>query len=351
MPEKPSRSSCGNDRLPGPLAGQVFPPGRFVKKAGQVDHGVIVDGHHHVRVLNVMDPRDVLVTDALDAVGAETVLQQGRALQRFTGNDLAVGEELFHVIAAGDRPGRAGGGGHAAVMVLGSHDLFEHFFHGMTGHFIVPQVIAKLLELVEDHQVLSRLAQFPALVKDLFHVRLGAGRLDDFTGDLLQPLEALLAHAFRQDGDGGTAQQGRVVGAAAAEVTGRWPDSLLCGRVELARHQSRHQAAKGRPNLVRPRGEPLAHQHHDARRHPGQAGRQFEIVDPAEPTAAFLGLIFPGDAEQVARRHVPQSDLGQFFLHPGRDFGWVFHLGIGWDDDILLAGALDGAFAAVFDNG
>jgi hypothetical protein len=37
---------------------------------------------------------------------------------------------------------------------------------------VVPQVVAELLELVEDHQVLAGAAQLPALVEDLLDVAL-----------------------------------------------------------------------------------------------------------------------------------------------------------------------------------
>ena len=196
-----------DDRFRHALAGQELSPFRFVEQAAQVDHGIVVDGHHHVGVLDIMNPRDVLVADALDAVCTEAVLQQGRALQRFAGHDLAVGEDLLHVIAAGDGPGRTGRGSHAAVVVLRAHQFLEGLFHGVTGDFVVPQVVAELLELVEDHQVLAGLAQLPAFVEDFLHVRLGSGGLDGLTGDFFKPLEAFPAHALRQDGDGSAAQQ------------------------------------------------------------------------------------------------------------------------------------------------
>jgi len=41
--------------------------------------------------------------------------------------------------------------------------------------------------------------------------------------------------------------------------------------------------------------------------------------------------------------NIPQDQSGQVFFYFRRDLGRVFHLGIGGDDDIALAGALDGA--------
>jgi hypothetical protein len=43
---------------------------------------------------------------------------------------------------------------------------------------------------------------------------------------------------------------------------------------------------------------------------------------------------------------IPQPDPGELFFNTGRDFGWIFHLRIGGDNNIALARALDGVFAA-----
>ncbi|HRQ24177.1 MAG TPA: hypothetical protein PLF42_12190 [Anaerolineales bacterium] len=62
-------------------------------------------------------------------------------------------------------------------------------------------------------------------------------------------------------------------------------------------------------------------------------------------------MILPADTEKIAGVDVPKSDAFQFFLNLCRDFGRVFHLGIGGDDDIAFLRALDGAGAAVFVDG
>jgi hypothetical protein len=49
--------------------------------------------------------------------------------------------------------------------------------------------------------------------------------------------------------------------------------------------------------------------------------------------------------------HVPQANAFEFFLDFGRNFGRVFHLGIGRDDDILLASTLNGADTAILLDG
>ena len=86
----------------------------FVEEARDVDHRVIVNGGDNICVLGVVDPRHVLVADAFDAMRAESVFEQGGALQGFAGDDLAIGEEFLHVIAAGDRACRTCGRCHAA---------------------------------------------------------------------------------------------------------------------------------------------------------------------------------------------------------------------------------------------
>ncbi len=53
---------------------------------------------------------------------AEAVVEQRRALQRFAGADDAARELLLHIVAAGNRPGRAGSGSHATVAVPRPHD-------------------------------------------------------------------------------------------------------------------------------------------------------------------------------------------------------------------------------------
>ena len=158
----------------------------------------------------------------------------------------------------------------------GRASALEGLLHGVPGHFVMPQVVAELLELVEDHQVLPRVAQFLALVEDLLDVGFAARGLDRLAGDLRQPLEALARHALGQDGDGFAGQQRGIVRAAPAVIAGGGPDRLLRGRVELTGDQPRHETGERRPDLVRAGREPLADDGDDARRDAGQRGGQLE---------------------------------------------------------------------------
>ena len=78
---------------------------RLVEQAEQAHAGLVVDGQHHIGVFHVVDPGDVLVADALDAMPAKAVQDKGGTLECLAGSDLAGGEELLHIIAAADGAG------------------------------------------------------------------------------------------------------------------------------------------------------------------------------------------------------------------------------------------------------
>ncbi len=98
----------------------------------------------------------MLVSDALDAVVAEARLQQGGALQRLAGGHLGGRELLLEVVAAADGAGRTGGERHPREDVAGRHHRLQDLHHGGSGDGVVPQVVAQLVELVEDHHILAR---------------------------------------------------------------------------------------------------------------------------------------------------------------------------------------------------
>ena len=87
MPIWPALPACRRRRLRGAgIAALVF-----VEQAHELHRLLVVDGRNQVGVAHVVNPRHVLVADALDAVLAEAELQQGRALQRFGGDDAMSG--------------------------------------------------------------------------------------------------------------------------------------------------------------------------------------------------------------------------------------------------------------------
>ena len=144
----------------------------------------------------------MFIADALNAMRAEAVVQQGGALQGFAGDHFDLRVFLAQAVAGSDGPGRTGCQGKARQIVAFAQHLPGDIQVSRAGHLVMPKVVAHLIELVEDHQVLAAAAQFPAFIKDLFHVGFGPGRGNHFSGNGLQPLKALAAHAFRQDGDG-----------------------------------------------------------------------------------------------------------------------------------------------------
>ena len=345
MPEMPTSGSCRTTSSLTPRRSRLLLTGRLVEQPRQHHGLLVVDGGNHVGVAHVVDPGHVLVADALDAVLAKAQRVERRALQRLVGDHPQRRVPGAQVVAGGDRPGRPGGarvGGQPAV--VGPVVVLVDLLDDRAGHLVVPDRVAELLELVEDHDPVAALAaQLPALVVDLLDVGLGAGGGDDLVGaDLAQPVEALLAHALGQDRHRRAGQQGAVVGAAAAVVAGRRPDRLLACRVVVARDQPRHQATVGRADLVRAGREPVAQDTDDLGVDPGQLRRKLDPVALAKAAAPLDPLVVPGDAEQVGRVDVPQAQLGQAADDGGRDLARVLLLGERRQDDVALAGQADG---------
>ena len=157
----------------------------------------------------------------------------------------------------------------------------EDRVEGRAGAVIVDEVIRELGELVED-DVLRVARELGALVVDLLDVALGARRADDvgrIAHPVLQPVEALAAHAGRQHGDAAAAEDARDRDAAAAVVAGRRPHRLVDSGIELAGDEARHEAGIGREHLVRAdHRKAAAEQHDDRRLHAGQRLRQHDMA-------------------------------------------------------------------------
>ena len=144
-----------------------------------------------------------------------------------------------------------------------------------------------------------------ALVVDLLHVALGAGRADDVVGGvdhpLLEPVEAFPAHPLRQDGDAPALHEPGDGHAAPAVVAGGRPDRAMHGRVELPGDDARRQTAVGRQHLVgADHREPVPERHDDPRVDAGQLGRQHDVVGDADQAGAVVP-VEPVDPEQVQR--------------------------------------------------
>ena len=138
-----------------PEGREISLAGRFVKQTHQADRRFIINGHHQVKVFDVVNPRYVLITDALDTVFPKSVLQQRRALQRFAGGNFTHGELSLEKIATSDGPGRTGSRYKHPEMISGFHDKLKDFQHSGSGDLIMPEVVAEFIELVENYQILS----------------------------------------------------------------------------------------------------------------------------------------------------------------------------------------------------
>ena len=312
-----------------------------VEQAQQALAVLIVDGDGHVGVLHVVDPGNVLVADALDAVAAEAVLENGGALQRLAHAELEAGIALLEQVARAHGAGGAGGEAGAGKVLSGLLDGFKEVREGVARDVVVPEGIAHLLELVEDHHA-GILLELPGLVEDLLDVGLAAGRSDDLTSDLAQPVEALLAHLGGENGDGVNGEQLGVERAAAAVVARGGPNGVVIVGVELAGDQTRSEAAEGSADLVAAGGEPLARHGDDAAGYARKlAGDLYIVGDLLKEAAGLLGLVLPGDAEEVEGVDVPQTHVLQLGLDLlGNGLG-MLHLRDGGDDDVVFLGLLD----------
>ena len=284
----------------------------------------------------------MLVADAFDAVTAETVVQKRRALQGLADGELGIRILLLQEIARAHRACGTARECRTRKPVAFAADLLDGVADRSAGNIVMPERIAHLFELVKDHHG-RILAQFPGLVEDLLDVGLAAGRRDDLTCDLGEPIKTFLGHFRRKDRNGIARKQLRVEGAAAAIVAGGGPYGMVIRRIELTGHQTRDKAAERCADLVAAGGEPLAGQKHDARLHAGQRRGQLDVVDVAEfaVSAFFNRVVSPCDAEQVQRVYVPKTDSGQLILDLFGDLGRIFHLRKGRNDDVLLARAFD----------
>src|SRR5258705_7291210 len=144
----------------------------------------------------------------------------------------------------------------------------------------------KKKKLIED-DVLPVARQFGAFIVDLLDIALGTGRADDVRrlgNPLLQPVEALAAHAGGKHGHTAAAEDAGNRDAAAAVIAGPPPDRAGVRRIGLSRDQPRHHAGIGRQHLVgADHRKAAAEQYDDRRPHAGQFGRQHHVARHCDP--------------------------------------------------------------------
>ena len=95
----------------------------------------------------------MFVADALDAVAAEAVHEEGRALQRLGGDDLEGGILFLEEIAGRDSAGGAGGGNKGSGAEPGIAERRQDILESRPGDVVVEDGIPEFLELVKDDVV------------------------------------------------------------------------------------------------------------------------------------------------------------------------------------------------------
>ncbi len=181
-------------------------------------------------------------------------------------------------------------------------DRFEDVPERPARHPVVTEVIAELGELVE-HEVAGVEGEFVAGVVDLLDVRLGAVGADDVLGrvgaPLVEPVEALLAHALGEDRHAPAGHDPADGDAAAGVVAGRRPDGAVVRRVELAGDDPRREARVGGEHLVGgDHREPVAEHDDDRALDTGQARREHDVIGHVDPVAGQV--VVPVDSPEVA---------------------------------------------------
>src|SRR5260370_37006200 len=104
----------------------------------------------------------------------------------------------------------------------------EHTIECGSGAVIMDQVVGEFGKLIDDDVAIVA-GKLGALVVDFLDVAFGSRRGDDVAGmwhPVLQPIEALLAHAGGQQRDAGTIEVTRNGNAAPARSFRGWPRPL-----------------------------------------------------------------------------------------------------------------------------
>ena len=272
-------------------------PARLLREQLQPLLGLdVVNAHDGIHVHHVMDPRDVLISDALNIVAPVTVPEDGRTLDGLQPHDLVVGPPLLQAVPCGDGPPRTHGRDVCGHLPLADASLLQfpgQFDDRVPGDVIVEAVVAHHLELIQYAHALNILRlQLLALIVDLLDIGF-APRGEDQSGAIApHQFEPLDAHLLREDDDGVEVHSAADPGPADAIVARRGPDQGVDGRIHLPIELLLDEYRIRRPHFVAAGGEILAVQHNDRSLHVSQLGRQNLVVD------AVL-MVSPGDVVQV----------------------------------------------------
>ena len=243
----------------------------------------VVDAGDGVHLEDVVDPRDVLVADALDVVAAVAVPVEGRALYGFDADRPGVVELVFDALTRSYRAGRT----HrrreardAAVADALRRQLRRDLDARVARAVVVEAVVPELLELVHD-PILRVLPQFVRRVVDLLDVALAPRGLHvarAVSPDLVEPL---LAHELGKKYQRVESHPRPDVRPSDAVVTGRGPDERVHAGLDVTFELVLHAYGIRGADLVAPRGEVLAVEDDDVGIDAGQFFRQHNVVDAA----------------------------------------------------------------------
>ena len=226
--------------------------------------------------------------------------------------------------------------------------MAEHPVECAPGAVIVDEIVGKLGELIED-DILPIARQLGAFIVDLLDIAFGAGRADDvgrLCNPLLQPVEALAAHAGRKDSHTAAAEDAGNRDAAAAIIAGRRPHRTVLRRIELPGDQPRHQAGIGGEHLMgADHRKATAEQYDDRRRHARQFRRQHHVARHCHASfaARIIEPMHPPQVRRVGRIGIYAGEIRRSL--PG-DIGGVSKLAPSRQGDLHLAQSRDGGTPA-----
>src|SRR5262245_14960944 len=128
---------------------------------------------------------------------------------------------------------------------------------------------------------------------------------------MLEPVEALLAHSCRQDGDAAATENARDCYAAAAVVARRRPGCFGVGWIEVAGDDAGHQAAISCQNLVSSDQRKTAAQgHYDSGLDAGEILGEVQVAGNIDAPAALF-VVKPMKTPKVGRMRSIRVDVGQ----------------------------------------
>ncbi len=157
---------------------------------------------------------------------------------------------------------------------------------------------------------------------------------------MLEPVEALPAHASGQHCDAAAAESTRDRHATTAIVARRWPDRFVAGWVEAAGDKTRNQARVGSQNLVRADHRKASpERHYDPGLHAGQSLRQHQVTRNVGAAVARC-VVEPVYAPQIAGVRFIGIDSGEGGTLPLRDQVRIGELAQSGQRDFQLAQAL-----------